>query len=109
MPALTPRTFNFSWKLDERDVWRLCDLTKEEGRFGFYAARLAIAALPLCGEIALLLQPATPADRTRRAYPEPYRRLAARKPCSMASTTRRRRSMERALAMHAGLLRQHAA
>jgi hypothetical protein len=57
-------------KLDERDVRRLGDLAKEERRFGFYTAGLAVAA---------------------------------------ASTTRRRRSTERDLAMHAGLLRQHAA
>src|SRR5450631_3038533 len=46
-------------KLGERDVRRLGDLTKEERRFG---------------------QPVKPADRARRARPEPCRRLAARKP-----------------------------
>ena len=66
-------------KLGERDVRRLGDLTKEERRFGFYTAGLAIAALPLCRDIALVFQPGMPADRTRCAYPEPGRRLAARK------------------------------
>jgi hypothetical protein len=66
-------------KLDERDVRRLGDLAKEERRFGFYAARLAVAALPLCRDVALLLQPVKPANRARCAHPKPFRRLAARK------------------------------
>ena len=48
----------------ERDVRRLCDLTKEEGRFGLDAARLAVAALPLGRDVALLDQPLTPTDQT---------------------------------------------
>jgi hypothetical protein len=44
-------------KLDERDVRRLGDLAKEKGSFGFYTARLTVAALLLCRDVALLLQP----------------------------------------------------
>jgi hypothetical protein len=80
---------------DERDVRRPCDLAKKEGRFGLNAAQLAVAALPLCSDVALLLQPVKPADRARRVIPNRSAAWRHERLRSMASTTRRRRSKEK--------------
>ena len=66
-------------KFDQRDVRRLGDRAKEKVRLGFNTARLAVAALPLGRDVALLPQTVMPADRARRAHPKSFRRLAARK------------------------------
>ena len=81
-------------KLDERDVRRLCDLGKEEGRFGFDTARLAGRRQPLCRDVALLRQLGTPADRARRLTPNRSAAWRHERPISMASTTLWRRSTE---------------
>jgi hypothetical protein len=60
-------------KLHERDVRRPCHFAKREVRLVFDAARPAVAALALRRDVALLLQPVKPADRARRAKPEPLR------------------------------------
>jgi hypothetical protein len=108
MPSADAARLQLFLKFDERDVRRLGDRAKEKVSLGFDATRLAVAALPLWRDVALRLKPFTPADRARALTPNCSAALRHERPRSIASTTRRRRSKDRALTMHAGLLRQYA-
>ena len=92
-------------QLVERDIRLLFDGCVDQARMILDRGRTPVAALRLGGRGAMLQHQLTPADRARRADPEPLGRSPAHIPPSTAATTRSRRSCESTRGIGAGLLR----
>jgi hypothetical protein len=71
--------------------------------------RTAVAALALGPNVAFAPFRGPPPDRARRSDAKSLRRCPTDNPPSIAPTTRLRRSRDKDLAMHAGLLRRQKA
>jgi hypothetical protein len=97
-------------KFSERHIGLLCHRAKNEGRLGLDAPRPPIAALALWRESTARTNLGSPTDGALSTHAKP--RAAAWRhdiPLAIAPTTRAPRSKDSDRAMHAGLLRQHAA